>query len=130
MLIIARVLSCTSALLLIATAYLHSTGTEGVRELLAANNITGFFGEALPVIWLFFSWHLVILATPLVWASITNPHWFFPASAFCSVIVIGDFFWVYSIAGWFPGTIILCCTIVSLITTAILLRVEKIHWVK
>lgn len=118
-----RALAGLSGILLLATAYLHSTGTNDVRRVLSDAEVQGFFAEALPVIWLFFSWHLVAIAVPMLWAAITNPGWFLPALVFCGLVALGDFLWVYSVAGWFPGTVILLLVFVALlVTTIVLLR--------
>jgi len=125
-LIVPRTLAGLSGLLLLVDAYLHSTGTYRVKEVLNTTQIPEFFAQAFPILWLFFSWHLVVIAVPLLWASITSPRWFLPASAFCGVVVLGDFFWVYSVAGWFPGTVVLLLAVVSLAaTTTILIRANR-----
>ena len=108
---------------MLADAYLHSTGTSEVRQALSGADVPAFFAEALPTIWLFFSWHLVVVAIPLLWASVRNPPWFLQASIFCGFVALVDFFWVYSVAGWFPGTLVLLLVVAGLmITTLLLLR--------
>ena len=116
-----RVLAGLSGLLLLTDAYFHATGAGAVRDALNNAEVVTFFAEALPVIWLFFSWHLVVMAMPMLWAAIANPGWIMPAAIFCGVVALGDFFWVYSVAGWFPGTLILLLVVVSLGITAFLL---------
>lgn len=119
--ILPRALAGLSGLLLLVDAYLHSTGTAAVREALTGDQVPEFFAHALPIIWLFFSWHLVAMAAPLLWASITNPSWFLPATFFCGLVALGDFFWVYSAAGWFPGTVVLFLVVAALGATTIVL---------
>lgn len=102
---ISRVLAGLGAIVLLAIAYLHSTAYSEVQTILAQAGVEGFFGAALPVMWMFFSWHLVVIALPMLLGAITNPPWFLPAAIFCGTVVLVDFFWVYSITGWFPGTI-------------------------
>ena len=118
---IPRALAAVSAIFLLATAYLHSTGTNDVRKTLSEAAVQGFFADALPIIWLFFSWHLVAMAVPMLWAAVTNPRWFLPASIFCGTVALGDFFWVYSVAGWFPGSILLLLVVAALAITSIVL---------
>ncbi len=118
----AKALAGLSGLLLLAVAYLHSTGTNRLREALSSSNVPEFFEEALPTIWLFFSWHLAVIAIPLLWASLTGPRWFLPASIFCAAVALGDFFWVYSVAGWFPGTVLLLLVAALAAAAAILAR--------
>lgn len=107
MIILVRILSGLCGILLLVTAYYHSTGFEGVNSALASSGLSGFYAEALSMQWLFFSWHLAALSVPLIWAALSNPGWFFPATIFCLAVTFGDFLWVFSVAGWFPGTYIL-----------------------
>ena len=123
--IIARALAGMSGLLLLADAYLHSTGTADVRAALEGAQLSDFFGHALPIVWLFFSWHLAVVAVPMLWASLTNPSWFLPAAVFCGAVALGDFFWVYSAAGWFPGSLILAAVAVALAVVCISLLRSK-----
>ncbi|MDJ0656138.1 MAG: hypothetical protein QNJ40_18390 [Xanthomonadales bacterium] len=88
--------------------------------------MSAFFAQALPVIWLFFSWHLIVLSIPLLWASIAKPAWFLQAAFFCGLVALGDFFWVYSVTGWFPGTVLLSIVVASLaVTTMILFQAKR-----
>ena len=121
MLTLARVLGGLSGLLLLLTAYFHSTGIDGVRAAVEKAQMTGFFAEAFPVLWLFFSWHLMVIAMPLLWAAIKSPSWFFQACIFCGLVALGDFFWVFSLAGWFPGTIILLSVVGLLLAVCVIL---------
>ena len=114
MLIVARGLIGLSGLLLLADAYLHSTGVDGLERVLSTTNIPGFYARALPTLWIFFSWHLIVVALPLLWSAISNPQWFLPVSVFCGFVVLGDLFWVYSAAGWFPGSVILAVALGSI----------------
>jgi polyferredoxin len=102
-----RILSGLCGILLLITAYYHSTGFEGVKSALSSAGISGFYADALPMQWLFFSWHLATLSIPLIWAALSGPSWFLPAAVFCMAVTFGDFMLVFSVAGWFPGTYIL-----------------------
>lgn len=118
----ARALSGICGLLLLGTAYLHYAGLEDLNATLVSAGISGFFAEALPVLWLFLSWHLVALSVPLIWAAVSNPTWFLPAVVFCTAVTVGDFLWVYSVAGWFPGTIILSAVAITLFCVSVALH--------
>lgn len=115
---VARALAGLGGVLLLINSYLHSTGLAGVREVVGAVELPGFFAAALPVLWLFFSWHLVILAAPLLVASAANPRWFVPAAGFCGAVALGDFFWIFGVAGWFPGTVIQLVVVALLAASA------------
>lgn len=108
---IPRVLAGIAALLMLATAYFHSTGLPELQSVVEDVGIEGFFAAAIPMQWLFFTWHLSILSVPVLWASIANPAWLSPAAIFIAMIMLGDFFWVFSLAGWFPGTVVLICVV-------------------
>ena len=95
-----------------------------MREALSGPEVPDFFREALPLLWLFFSWHLVAIAVPLLLAAVTNPRWFFPVSIFCGLVAMGDFFWGYQVAGWFPGSFILLLVVAALSATTVLLKKE------
>jgi hypothetical protein len=121
MIILVRILSGVCAILLIITAYYHSTGVEEVNSTLVSAEISGFFAKAIPTQWLFFSWHLAALSIPLIWAALSNPNWFLPAAIFCTTVTFGDFLWVFSVAGWFPGTMILFGVAIALLCISVTL---------
>ncbi|MGJ8662102.1 MAG: hypothetical protein ACSHWU_00565 [Marinicella sp.] len=112
--ILSRGLAGVGGLLLLMTAYYHSTGLTPLQDALAKTQLPTFFVQVVPVQWMFFAWHLTALAIPLLWASARNPYWFLPAVIFCGVVVLGDFIWVYSATGWFPGTVVLLTVAVML----------------
>ena len=114
MLAIARILVGTSGLLLLATAYLHSTGTSMIRTALSGLELSEFLMRALPTIWMVFSWHLVVLAVPLLVTAFLSNRWLLPVTMFCGAVTLGDFFWVFSVARWFPGTFLLICVVILL----------------
>ena len=93
-----RILSGVCGVLLLVTAYYHSTGFEEVNSTLVSAGVSGFFAEALPKQWLFFSWHLAVLSVPLIWAALRQPGWFLPATTFLYgksrlVIFFGSMVW-------------------------------------
>ena len=115
----ARVLAGISGLLLLATAYLHSTGTSTVRDGLGEAEISEFLKQTLPTAWMVFSWHLAVVAVPLRLGSIRSSRWLFPVTVFCGAVTLGDFFWVFSAAGWFPGTYLLISVVALLLVSAV-----------
>lgn len=117
---ISRALVGLGGLLLLATAYLHSTGLEPLEQALSTAALPEFFADAIPVQWLFFSWHLLVLAAVLLTAAAAHPRWYLPAVAFCGLVTLGDFFWVFHVAGWFPGTVVLLGVAALLLVAAVL----------
>ena len=120
MITLARILAGISGLLLLATAYLHSTGTSMVRNALSGQEISEFLMQALPTIWMVFSWHLAVMAVPLLVTAFLKTRWLFVITIFCGTVALGDFFWVFSAAGWFPGTYLLISVVLLLVISAIL----------
>ena len=116
-----RVLAGTCGILLLVTAYYHSTGYDEVKSIIASADVSGFFAEAIPAQWLLFSWHLAVLSIPLIWSALRFPTWFLPASIFCFIVSVGNFLWVYLVAGWFPGTIILFAVALVLLFVSVAL---------
>ena len=108
-------------MLLLATSYFHSTGLAGLEDALSNTSLPTFLIEGIPILWLFFSWHLFVVAVPLLWLAVRLPSWSLPIALFCGVVVLGDFIWVFSVAGWFPGTIALAVVAASILLASILL---------
>ncbi len=96
-----------SGLLLLVTAALHASGYRQLGARLASASVPPELAEALTGTWLFFSWHLLVLGVAALWAAISGAGWLRPVLLFCGVVAIGDFLWVLSVAGWFPGTVLL-----------------------
>ena len=117
---ISRILAALGGLLLVAVSILHYTGYADLQKVLSTVEITGFFGQAIPTIWLVFSWHLIVIAIPVLWSALFQPSWYVPALIFCSLVTLGDFFWVFSAVGWFPGTIALLGVVILLVFAAIM----------
>lgn len=117
---VARILPIFSGLLILATAALHYTGYESVSSVLAESGVPSFFASGLPVIWLYFSWHLVVISGVLFWVALINPPWSFPAVVFCAFVSLVDFGWVFSVAGWFPGTTMLFSAAILLFVVVVI----------
>ena len=95
------------AAILVATAAFHASGYEFVASEIEASSVAPFVKRAVPTIWLFFSWHLVAIASGAVGALLAVRHAAKPILIACSVVTAVDFIWVYSIAGFFVGTLLL-----------------------
>ena len=119
---IARVTLGICSVLLLATSYFHSTGLAGLEDALSKTSLPEFLIEGIPILWLFFSWHLFVVAVPLLWLAVRPPSWSLPIALFCGVVVLGDFIWVFSVAGWFPGTIVLAVVAASILLASFLLN--------
>ena len=113
-----KFLSASGGLLLVATSYLHYTGTAMVKKGLAGTDLSGFLMDGLPTIWMVFSWHLLIIAIPLFLAAIFKPQWLLLVTVYGALVTTGDFLWVFSVTGWFAGTFLLASCVVVLVVSA------------
>ena len=120
-----RALAAIAALVLLAVAYLHSTGTAAITEAVNGTDMAAFFIAAIPVLWLFFTWHLVAISLPLFWGAVFASSWLRAATVFVALVAIGDFIFVFSIAGRFPGTYLLLAVVVLLLIAAVAGRSRK-----
>lgn len=115
----ARILAAAAAVVLFATAAFHATGYEPLRDAVSGSTLIPFFRDAIPGIWLFFSWHLAALACALGWISLRHSHSARPLLVFAAIVVCVDTLFVISLAGFFAGTALLAaaaaCTVVAAI---------------
>ncbi|MBT8052835.1 MAG: hypothetical protein HKN57_06755 [Xanthomonadales bacterium] len=119
---VARTILGVCSVLLVGTAYYHSTGLAGLEEAISDTSLPTFLAKGIPILWLFFSWHLIVVSVPLLWLAVRLPNWSVPVALFCGVVVLGDFMWVFSVAGWFPGTIVLAAVAAGILMASIMLK--------
>jgi len=99
-----------AALILVATSALHASGSAGVNRALARSNLSAMLVHGFQGLWLQFSVHLVLVALVL-WLVTRGA----PSRAVvlgCGLIPLADTLQVWSIAGIFPGTIMLAAAAV------------------
>ncbi len=102
-----RIVAALAGALLVTTAIYHGSGFDGLASMLRTSSLEPQFVPAISGLWLFFSWHLLVLSAPPIWAAVTGRPWYRPVLLFCGVVALGDFSAVLWAAGWFPGTVIL-----------------------
>ena len=102
-----RILSVIAALVLLATAAFHATGHSALADELGRSQLTPFFQQSLPGIWLFFSCHLVTVAFGLGWVALRGSGSARPLLIFLAAVVCLDTLFVLSLAGLFAGTLLL-----------------------
>ncbi len=113
-----------SSALLIATAVVHYLATDMVQSALATVDISPFLKQALPTLWLVFSWHLIVIAVLLLLSSYlpSRPkrlaYWLFV------MVVSVDFCWVFSVAGWFSGTFLLIAAAILLFVSSVMQKLN------
>ena len=117
-----RALIAFAAVTLLVTAAFHATGYRAVAAAVSATTMSSFFQNTLPGVWLFFSWHLGALAIGLSWIALVASPQMKPLLWFISVVLFVDTLFVVSIAGVFPGTILLAVAVVSLLVASIVAR--------
>jgi hypothetical protein len=103
----AVIAALTAALILMATAAFHATGYSSVARSIDASSASPFVKAAAPMLWLFFSWHLVAVAVGVSATAIGLKRAARPVLFACAAIVAVDLCWVLSIAGVFAGTVLL-----------------------
>jgi hypothetical protein len=103
----AAIAAGAAALILLVTAAFHATGYPSVSRELAASSASPFVKDAAPMLWLFFSWHLVALAAGVPAAAIGLGRAARPVLFACAGVVAVDLCWVFSVAGVFAGTVLL-----------------------
>jgi len=92
--------------MLIATAAFHATGYSSIASQIESSSAPNFLKKAVPTLWLFFAWHLLVVAVGSI-AAARLGRAAGPVLVGCAVVVVGDFFWVFSIAGLFAGDVLL-----------------------
>lgn len=93
--------------LLLVTAIYHASGYRGVSSRLVSSSLSSELATILGGLWLFFSWHLLVVGLAVVWAAVSGAARWRPVLLFLGLVAIGDFLWVLRMAGWFPGTVLL-----------------------
>jgi len=115
----ARVLVAVAALVLIATAVYHATAYTEVTSAVAVPGISRFVRRALPGLWFFLSWHLLELAAAASWAALRGVPSARPLVIFCGAVMAADTAFIFSLAGVFPGTLMLAAAAVCLVVGAL-----------
>jgi hypothetical protein len=116
-----RLLVGLASIVLLATAAFHATGHALVAREVAASGMAPFVKNTLPLLWLFFSWHLVAVALGAIAALLAQPATTKPVAIACSLVVAVDFGWVVSIAGLFAGSALLLVAAMLLLAGGLLL---------
>lgn len=104
-----------SGALLLATAAYHAFGYRQFGGRLASYSVPSELVAAAGALWLFFSWHLAVIGLAALAAAVSGAGWLRPVVLFCGVVAMGDFLWVLSLAGWFPGTVLLLLAALGLL---------------
>ncbi len=93
--------------LLLATAALHATGYRSVMSHVEGGSLPPELVAVVGGLWMFFSWHLFAVGVAAVLAAIVGSTWLRPAILFCAVVTLIDFWLLFRVTGWFPGTILI-----------------------
>ncbi len=100
-----RIFATTGASLLLLTAAAHAGGFSAARDEVADPPVDQFIHDVLPGLWLFFSWHLVVVAAAVLWVTWRRRLDGRTMIVFTAAATIGAALWVGFLAGWlFPGT--------------------------
>lgn len=112
-----RIIAAVGGILLLIIAVYHGSGVQWFDSMLSSSSLSPDLVRALNGLWLFFSWHMLVLCVPPIWAAAVGRSWFRPVLLFCGAVTLGDFIWVLWLAGWFPGTVILVVAALCLLTS-------------
>lgn len=114
-----RVTATVGAVVLLLTAAVHATGFPGAVSEVADPPVDEFFHDLLPGLWLFFSWHLAIVAAAVLWVTWRRRGDSRTMIGFAAVVTLGDTVWVGILADWlFPGTWLLAVAAACLVAAA------------
>lgn len=120
-----RVLAGIGGAILIVTAVFHGMGFMSVKSILAQSAINPEWATALSGLWVFVSWHWLVIAAPPVWFAIRKSSFNRFVLAFCGVVAFGDFLWVFIPAGFFAGTALLLLASLCLLVSAWMAKRER-----
>jgi|SRR5688500_17159235 len=115
-----RALVGFAAVVLFATAAFHAIGYGALRDEVETSALSSFYRSSLPGIWLFFSWHITAVAFALSWVSLRASPAARPLLTFAAVLVCVDTVFVFSLAGFFAGTVLLAVAAACTVTAAAL----------
>lgn len=115
----ARFLAGVGGAILILTATYHGMGYSGIKHFLEQSSVENEWALVLAGLWVFVSWHWVVIAAPPVWLAIRPHRQLWPAVAFCGVVAFADFIWVLLLAGFFAGTGLLLLASLCMIASAV-----------
>lgn len=118
---LSRFLAAVAAVVLLLTAALHARGYANVSKAVAVAGMPPFLRQTSPGLWLFFAWHLLALAAVACWAGLRGTQSARPLLMFCTIMVIADTAFAYSLGGLFEGTFMLAAA-------AVLLLVATLRW--
>jgi len=116
----ARALVRVAAVILVATAALHASGSAGVNRALSRSDLSPMLVRGFQGLWLQFSVHLVLVALVLWLVTRGAPSRVVVLG--CGLIPLADTVQVWSIAGIFPGTIMLAAAAALVLAGGALLR--------
>jgi hypothetical protein len=94
-----------AAVILVATSALHATGSAGVNQAISRSDLAPMLVRGFQGLWLQFSVHLVLVALVLWLVTRGAPSRVVVLG--CGLIPLADTIQVWSIAGIFPGTLML-----------------------
>ena len=103
-----RIAARAGAVILLLTSAVHGTAFPDALAEVANPPVDQFMNDLLPGMWLFFSWHLAVLAMAVLWVSGRRGAESRTLLAFAVAVTAGDAVWIGSLAGWlFFGTLLI-----------------------
>ncbi len=111
-----------AAAILLLTSAVHGTAFPGALAEVADPPVDQFMNNLLPGMWLFFSWHLAVVAMAVLLVSRRRRCESRAVLGFAATVTAADAVWVGSLAGWlFFGTLLIALA-------AALLIIATLRW--
>ncbi len=115
-----RIAATAGSVILLLTSAVHGTAFPDALAEVADPPVDQFMHDVLPGMWLFFSWHLAVVAIAVLWVSRRTQRESRTLLGFAAAVAAGDAVWVGLLAGWlFFGTLLLAVAAALLITATL-----------
>jgi hypothetical protein len=101
------VLLASAAVVLFGTAALHGTGYRPISDMLAASGMSPMWASGLRMLWLDFSFHLILVGVFYLVAALNSAVAGRPALFVVSLLPAVDTVLLYATIGVFPGSLLL-----------------------
>ncbi len=111
-----KVAGTVGAAILLLTSAVHATAYPDAVAEVASPPVDQFMHDLLPGMWLFFAWHLAVVALGVLWVCWRRRNDPSTLIAFAAAVTAGDTVWVGFLAGWtFFGTWLLAIAAACLV---------------
>ncbi len=115
-----RITATVGAVVLLLTAAAHGSAFADAQAEVANPPVDQFMHDLLPGMWVFFSWHLAVVAAGVLWVTWRRRTDSRTMIGFAAAVTIGDAIWVGVLAGpLFFGTWLIAVAATCLVAAAL-----------